>query len=1050
MALRTFVAVSVALSGALYGQSDTLTLSAGTSSPGAMSMDLTLSSPPGSEPAALQWTFGYSSDVIGVSLSGGPSSSSAGKTVTCTINNGSYTCTASSLDSNIISNGVVASVTFNLIPGITSTLISFSQTLGVDPTGTPLTVTPLGGSVLGGGGGSGGGNTGPEVSSLSCSPSSVLLGALATCTVTLVSPAPAGGTAVALGSTADFISMPLSVIVPAGSLSATFTATALPSNGSGVATIIAISGGVSATSLLSVIAGPASLSSIACAPPTVADGDSSVCTIDLSGPAPTGGAAVSVTSSSSVFGVPATVTVPSGAISTTMNTSTSTATGSQSTTITASYGGITQTASVSATPPVSTSGLTCTLPTISGTQYMASSSTATCTVKLTSASGAPQSYALSSSAATLTVPASVRVPAGATSATFTATAGTITSGTPSVTLTARGYGATQTVSFRLAVLVSSLTCNPTAINSNTSTTCTVTLSQKASAATSVAVSTSNSKLSVPTSVNVLAGKSSATFAGTTGGVDYAMVTLTAALNSLSKIAAVSIGIVPLTSLTCTPSHLTAGGSATCNFTLVSAAPAGGETITISSSSAKLSVPSSMAVAAGATSGSFTARALSGYVGPVAVTAQAGGTKAVTATVSSASVPKPGQGNSHPGPVTGVPQRLSCAPKLVVAGSTANCELQLTAAAVGNGSEVALSASDASVHLPPYVQSRRGQSTLSFQAYMDSAAPTRTVILRAIAGDELVEERLTVQTSGKPTLSVPGKQYVTIGSGLSFEVRAASGSGVVTLSAHSLPSGAHFDASTGLFEWTPTESGTARITFSASDITQASASAEVSIQTGDGTPVVESVQNAASGSTEAVCSRGALATLRGGWLSDVTRVIVNEASVPIVQASATAVTFECPEAPAGTGLSIVVQTAAGRSAPVTTVMRDSALGIFTVDGSPTGQAVARILESGRIAMPRDARNAGEPAQPGDMLQISVTGLPTDVDPGLVTVQIGDILVQADWVRPIAGPTGVAQVGVTLPGATPVGDSVLLILGRRLADGRITSSQPVLVAVESVPK
>jgi uncharacterized protein (TIGR03437 family) len=334
--------------------------------------------------------------------------------------------------------------------------------------------------------------------------------------------------------------------------------------------------------------------------------------------------------------------------------------------------------------------------------------------------------------------------------------------------------------------------------------------------------------------------------------------------------------------------------------------------------------------------------------------------------------------------------------------------------------------------------------------MEPAAPTQTIILKATAGDALVEEHLTVQASGKPTLSVPGKQYVTIGSRLSFEVRAASGSGAVTLSAHSLPSGAHFDASTGLFEWTPTESGSERVTFSATDITQASASAEVSIQTGDGTPVVESLQNAASESTEAVCSSGALATLRGGWLSNAKKVIVNGSSIPVLQASATAVTFECPEAPAGTGLSIVVQTAAGRSAPVTTVMRDSALGIFTVDGSPTGQAVARILESGRIAMPRDARNAGEPAQPGDMLQIAVTGLPSDVDPGLVTVQIGDLPLRAEWIRPVPGAVGVTLIGVMLPGVTPPGNMVPLVVQRRLPDGRVVPSQSVSVTVEATPK
>jgi uncharacterized protein (TIGR03437 family) len=592
------------------------------------------------------------------------------------------------------------------------------------------------------------------------------------------------------------------------------------------------------------------------------------------------------------------------------------------------------------------------------------------------------------------------------------------------------------------VLISALTCNPPAINANTSTSCAITLSQKVSAAGSVAVSTSNAKLSVPTVVSVPAGSAAVTFTGTVGGVDYSMVTLTAALNGLSQTAQVSIGIVPLASLTCAPGTLTAGASATCSFTLVSAAPAGGETINISSSSAKLSVPSPMAVAVGATSGSFTVTALSGYAGPVTVSAKAGGTKALTATISSAAVPKPGQGNARPGPVTSAPPQLSCSPKLVVAGSTVTCQLQLAAAAVSSATEVALSASHASIHLPSLVQSRPRQSTVSFQAYVDPAAPTQTVTLQATAGEVSVEERLSVQASGKPVLSVPGKQYVAVGKTLAFQVEAASGAGAVTVLAHALPSGARFDSSTGLFEWTPSAPGTERVTFSASDITQTSTTADVAIQAGDGTPVVESLENAASGSREAVCSSGGLATVRGGWLSKGTaadpsgeslqiggtQVLVNGGPVAVVLASPTAVSFACPEAGVGTTLSVAIQTAAGRSVELTTVMRDSALGVFP--------------------MARDARNAGEPAEPGDVLQIAVTGLPVDADPALVTVQLGDVPVQAEWIRSVAGVMGVTQIGITLPGATPVGDSVPFSVQLHLPTGQIATSQTAHAAIEVI--
>jgi len=335
--------------------------------------------------------------------------------------------------------------------------------------------------------------------------------------------------------------------------------------------------------------------------------------------------------------------------------------------------------------------------------------------------------------------------------------------------------------------------------------------------------------------------------------------------------------------------------------------------------------------------------------------------------------------------------------------------------------------------------------------VDPAAGTQTVSIQAAAGDSLAEEHLSVRASGKPVLSVPNKQFVTLGSKLSFRVGAASASGAVLLLARALPSGARFDSSTGQFEWTPNAPGKWKVEFSATDATQASARAEVAIQAGDGTPVIETLQNAASGSSEAVCSEESLATVRGGWLSQglgQTQVLVNGAAVPVVSASATEVSFACPSAEAGLSLAVAVETAIGRSDALTTVMRDSALGIFTVDGSGSGQAAASILDGARFAMPRNARYEGQPAQPGDVLQIAVTGLPSDTDPSLVTVHFGDLGVSASWVRPAAGSAGITQVGVTLPTATPVGDSVPLTIQQQLFDGRVVASQTVLIGTESL--
>ncbi len=109
------------------------------------------------------------------------------------------------------------------------------------------------------------------------------------------------------------------------------------------------------------------LSTLALNPTTVTGGvQSSTGTVTLSGPALAGGAAVTLTSSStSTATVPASVTVAAGASSATFTVSTSAVTTSTPVTISASYAGVTQTASLTVAPPGTPAG-TYTL-TITGT-----------------------------------------------------------------------------------------------------------------------------------------------------------------------------------------------------------------------------------------------------------------------------------------------------------------------------------------------------------------------------------------------------------------------------------------------------------------------------------------------------------------------------------------------------------------------------------------------------------------------------------------------------------------------------------------------------------
>src|ERR1019366_6732746 len=157
---------------------------------------------------------------------------------------------------------------------------------------------------------------------------------------------------------------------------------------------------------------------------------------------------------------------------------------------------------------------------------------------------------LSDNNALLTIPASVAVPAGASSANFTATVGTITT-TQSATITATLNRASQSTTLSLAapMLVSALGCNSSSVNSGASTTCTVTLNQSApTGGTVVALSDNNASLTVPALLTIAASATSATFTATVGTIITTQsATITATLNRASQSTTLSLAAPMLVS-----------------------------------------------------------------------------------------------------------------------------------------------------------------------------------------------------------------------------------------------------------------------------------------------------------------------------------------------------------------------------------------------------------------------------------------------------------------------------------------------------------------------
>ncbi len=430
---------------------DVISLSSGSATVGGTaSLDIMLSSPAGSEPAGVQWTFNYSpSDVVSVNVTPGPAANAAGKTITCQAGSGKYTCILIGADNKAIQNGVIGTAAFRLASSTSSSSVpvQFSATYAALGTGSNVAAT---------------GNSAvitvlpaPALSTLSCSPASLTGPGTVSCSVSLSSPAPASGAAVSLSSNSGSLTAPASVTIPAGGSSANFNASAASVTTAVTATISASYGGVTRTASVQIQASaPApTLGTLSCSPTSLTGPGTVSCSVSLSSAAPASGAAVSLSSNSGSLTAPASVTIPGGGSSANFNASAASVTTTVTATISASYGGVTRTASVQiqASAPAPTQPA---LSAIACNPYtVAAGGTTTCSVSLTAAAlSGGFGVAIASNNGALTVPASITVPQGAAAASFTAVAGAPTTN-QTVAVMASASGVSRSCSVTVAAAV---------------------------------------------------------------------------------------------------------------------------------------------------------------------------------------------------------------------------------------------------------------------------------------------------------------------------------------------------------------------------------------------------------------------------------------------------------------------------------------------------------------------------------------------------------------------------------------------------------------------
>lgn len=293
--------------------------------------------------------------------------------------------------------------------------------------------------------------TAPAVGPIVLAPSTVTGGTSSTGTLTLNGPAPVGGLPVALSSDNPIATVsPASLVIPEGSLTATFTVTTTVVSSLITANINAVYNGVTRTAPLTVQAG--GLAGLSVAPAGVISGGAVVGTVTLDSPAAAGGAMITLTSSNAAATVPDSVLVPPGTLTATFPVTTSAVAAPVTAVISGSLNGLVQTASLAVTPiRVRTLSLSPTTAAVGGAV------TGTITLTVPALTGGV-SVALSSSSAAATVPPTVVVPQGSTTATFPVTP--MLGG--GVTISATAGGKTQTVG--LTVLNAPGTTFPAGLN----------------------------------------------------------------------------------------------------------------------------------------------------------------------------------------------------------------------------------------------------------------------------------------------------------------------------------------------------------------------------------------------------------------------------------------------------------------------------------------------------------------------------------------------------------------------------------------------------------
>ena len=199
----------------------------------------------------------------------------------------------------------------------------------------------------------------------------------------------------------------------------------------------------------------------------------------------------------------------------------------------------------------------------------------------------------------------------------------------------------------------------------------------------------------------------------------------------------------LSALSCASASMTGAGSDTCTVTLSAAAPSGGMSVNLSSSSGAVKVPSSVTVPANATSVGFTAT-----VSAVSSSQSV----ALMATLNGVAKTFSLQLNASSVAIVPTLSTLSCASSSMNGAGSDACTVTLSAAAPSGGISVTLSTSNGAVKVPSSVTVPGNATSVGFTATVSAVKTTQSATLTAKANGVTKSFTLQLNPAIAPVLS----------------------------------------------------------------------------------------------------------------------------------------------------------------------------------------------------------------------------------------------------------------------------------------------------------